>query len=153
MLGTAVPCPPPIPSLLILSSPGGRSAGGLEQERRKDVHGVQGLLFIYIKTLTSATVPPLSKQQLPAQARLCLQTCVLREPLLRSGGCTLQLPWLPGPGARGGRSSRREAENGSHILLPSSVTVLLAAPVTACLPPSFCPVSSELKLNPYTHMQ
>lgn len=86
---------------LTLSSPAGRAAVNLEQERRKRCTRVQGLLFIYIKTLPSATVPALSKQQLPVQAGLCLQTCVLRPPHFALGG-----------------AAPREAELGSQLLLP-----------------------------------
>lgn len=46
-------------------------------------------VYLHTNTGTSATVPPLSKQQLPAQARLCLQTCLLRS-----------LPCLPGGAVR-----------------------------------------------------
>lgn len=119
VLGSAVPCPP-MSSLLILGSPVGRSAVCLERGRRKDVHRVQGLLFIYIKTLISATVPPLSKQQLPVQARLFADLCTERPPASLWG---LHAPaaLAAGAGASGSRSSHRGAENGSQVLLPSSV--------------------------------
>lgn len=75
VLGTSVPPPCPHPQL-----PCRQICCEFRAGEKKRCTRVQGLLFIYIKTLTSATVPPLSKQQLPVQARLCLQTCVLRDP-------------------------------------------------------------------------
>lgn len=107
-----------------------------EKKRQMLISGSD--VYLHTNTGTSATVPPLSKQQLPVQAGLCLQTLLrsLPSPPLSWGG------FAPAAGAvgRGARCGRRGTENASQGLLPLSVTVLLAAGVAACLPPSFCPV-------------
>lgn len=135
VLGTAVSPPCPHPQL-----PCRQICCEFRAGEKKRYTRVQGLLFIYIKTLTSATVPPLSKQQLPVQARLCLQTCVLRDPPT--------LLWeLQGQGRE---EQPREAELGSRVLLPllwECCWQLLSLP--AC--PFLLPPMSELKIPPTPH--
>lgn len=61
----------------------------------------------------------------------------------------LQWPWLPGAGDRAGTGMQKWFPDPlalvCHSAAGSSCLCLLA--------PSFCPIASELKINPYTHMQ